>query len=296
MRAAAAIAPPVWPAFVAGGVAVVIWGATPAATEFAVHRVDPLTVGVLRTVLAVPLALAVILWRRLPGPQDAGEWGLQVAAGFGGFGGFTLLFTLGLSMTSTAHAALILAAVPVVTGLVSAAFDRRLPSRRWWLGAAIAFVGEAVLIGVRTPGPVTAAGSVAGDLLCVAATVFAGIGYVTGSRLAPHRGSWSVMFWGVLLAGAAQLPLLVVLPGPTAAGPVGWAAIAYLTLFSAVLAYAAWYWALARGGVTRIATLQFAQPLVSLVLAVALFAEPMTPPLVAAAALILAGITVARRG
>lgn len=156
--------------------------------------------------------------------------------------------------------------------------ERAWPGPRWWIGIVIAF---------------------AGDLYCVAATVFASIGYVSGSRLAASLGTWSVTSWGITLAALVQVPPLPLVWRGTewpAVTMLGWSGLIFTALFSSVAAYVAWYWALARGGVRRIAPIQFAQPLVSLALAVALMGEVLTPVLLTSAALILTGIAVARRG
>jgi len=63
-----------------------------------------------------------------------------------------------------------------------------------------------------------------------------------------------------------------------------------------ILGYAAWYWSLKEGGVVRMAPLQFTQPLISLLFAVLLFAEAITPAIMVAAVTILAGIAITRRG
>ena len=64
---------------------------------------------------------------------------------------------------------------------------------------------------------------------------------------------------------------------------------------STVLAFAAWYWALSRGGITRIGALQFLQPIVTLACAVALLSEPLTPRILVATLLILAGVALTQR-
>jgi len=66
-------------------------------------------------------------------------------------------------------------------------------------------------------------------------------------------------------------------------------------MFSTVLAYAAWYWALNHGTVVRIVPIQFSQPLVSLVFAVVLLSEAITQPIIISTALILGGIIMASR-
>lgn len=292
-RSVAAFAVAPW---LAGGLSILIWGATPAATKFAVHGIDALAVGILRTVFAGLLVAPALLLLRLPLPRDRRGWTLLLISSVSGFVAFPLLFSLALVHTSTAHAALVLASLPIFTGLIAAAVARRWPGRWWWAGVVLASAGEIVLVGLRDTG---GDASLAGDLLAFASAVSVAGGYVAGSRLAPVIGTWSVTAWGVVLGAALVLPLMVAV-APfldwSGAGAVAWGATLYLALFSSLLAYVAWYWALAAGGVSRISLLQFVQPVVTLVLAVTLFGEAVTVPLLLSAAVILAGVAVARRG
>ena len=215
----------------------------------------------------------------------------------GGFVAFPLLFAVGVNRTTTAHAALIMAALPIFTGLFGAAIERRGPGRRWWLGAALALIGEAVLVGARFqfggPGP-----SLGGDLLILASCIAAAAGYVAGSRLSLRIGTWGTTFWGLSLGGVVLLPVLAVRFDATrwpAVTAVGWSATAYLALFVTILAYVAWYWALARGGTARVGSVQFAQPVVAVVAAVMVMGEVFTPSLGLATGAILAGIAIAQR-
>lgn len=279
-------------------VAVLVWGATPAATKFAVGDIEPLTAGLLRTVLAGAAALAVVVARRMPLPRDSRGRALLALSAACSFTAFPLLFSLSLAYTSTAHAALIIAAAPVFTGIVGAIAERRRPGVAWWLGVAIALAGEAALIGYRGGG-LSGGISLLGDLLALAACLAVSFGYVAGGRLAPRIGAWGATFWSLAAAGAVQLPFLTVL-GPRvdwlSVTAAGWGGIVWLVLCSSLLGYVAWYWALATGGVARVAPAQFLQPVVSLVLAVVLFSEAMTAALAASALAILAGVAIARRG
>ena len=281
----------------AAAFAVLVWGLTPAVTKVAVGEIDPLTVGMLRTVLAMAPGLPLALALRLPLPATPGDWGLLALSGLSAFVGFPLLFGLGVSLTTTAHVALIMAALPILTGLFGALVERRWPGPLWRLGAALALAGEVVLVGARfgfeAPGA-----SLEGDLLTLAGCTIAAVGYIAGSRLSPRIGTWSTTFWGLSLGGAALIPLLLLSLDATdwqAVTAAGWSAAAYLALFSTVLAYVCWYWALAMGGTARTGAVQFAQPLVALAAAVTLMGEALTPPLVFAAIAILAGIAIARR-
>lgn len=247
----------------------------------------------LTALIALPLALAL----RLALPVTRGGWVLLVTSALGGFVLFPVLFTLGLRDTSASHAALILASLAVFTGLIAAAFERKPPRARWWLGAAIASIGEALLIGARF-GFEKVEGALFGDLLIVASCVAASAGYVTGGRLSRSLGAWPTTLWGITIGGVMLLPAL-----PFAAAGVAWSAvgasgalaIGYLAVVSSLLAYVTWYWALGAGGIGRVGTWQFAMPIVSLGLAVVILAEPLSWPLAGSAVVILAGIWIAGR-
>ena len=101
----------------AAGFSVLAWGLTPAVTKLAVAEIDPLTVGMLRTVLAMLPGLPLALALRLPLPAGARDWGLLAVSAACGFVGFPLLFGIGVHLTTTAHVALIMAALPLFTGL-----------------------------------------------------------------------------------------------------------------------------------------------------------------------------------
>ncbi len=281
----------------AAAFAVVAWGVTPAVTKLAVAEIDPLTVGILRTVIAMAAGLPLAIGLRLPLPAGPRDWGLLALSGACGFVGFPLLFGLGVARTTTAHVGLIMAALPILTGLFGAAVERCLPGPLWRLGAALAFAGEVVLVGARL-GFEQPGASLSGDLLTFAACAIAAVGYIAGSRLSRRIGTWATTFWGLSLAGLVLLPVLPLRLDATDWGAVtalGWTAAAYLALFSTVLAYVCWYWALAQGGTARVGAVQFAQPVVALGVAVTAMGEAMTLPLGLAAAAILAGIAIARR-
>ena len=193
-------------AFGLAAFAVLSWGITPAITAFQVTELPALQGGLMRSVLAVPPALFCIWWLKLKLPKDATTWMWLVLAGFAAFCGFPILFTLGIARTSTAHAALILACMPVISGALGAMLDRRMPRPGWLAGAAIAMAGEVVLITARDS---SGEATLSGDLLCIAAAIISGSGYVAGSRATAKIGTWSTTFWGVTIAGLTQVPVLV---------------------------------------------------------------------------------------
>ena len=82
---------------------------------------------------------------------------------------------------------------------------------------------------------------------------------------------------------------------PAASPLKAWGAVGFLAWVTSILGYIGWYWALGHGGIARMGTLQFMQPLSGLVLAFFLLGERPTLPLGIATVLILLGVVTARR-
>ena len=275
---------------------VMLWGASPVVTKLATAEIAPLLVGIGRTILGglAALPLAPALRSRPPPRRLLLPFALST---FGGFIAFPVLFSFGQRLTSAMHGGLILAALPIFTGLFAAAVERRAPGGRWWLGCAVAFAGEVILIGARAAAG-TAAASLAGDLLVLLASLFAALGYVAGARLSQAGyPSLGATLWGIMAATLVVAPALPLASGgavPTA-GPVAWAALVFLALFVSIVGYVGWYWALGRGGIAQMGTIQFLQPISGLTLAFLLLGERPTPTLALATAMILTGVVIARR-
>ncbi|ANM31015.1 hypothetical protein ABI59_17725 [Acidobacteria bacterium Mor1] len=280
-------------------VAILIWGGTAVANKFAVAEMDALTAGVLRSTLAGLIAAAIALAARLPRPRSAGQTGLLLFSGLASFAAWPMLMSLGLGRTTANHAGLIMATLPVLTGLIGALVEGRRLRFRWWLGCAVALGGTAALILWRTPPGAGGQGpSLAGDLIVLGGTLICACGYVAGGNLSASIGAWSTTFWGLTAALTVLLPALAVLAPQVVwseVGPVGWSSILYMTLLSSLVGYAAWFWALGRGGVARIAAWQFLQPVLTVLFAAWLLDEGITLPLVLAALAILLGTAMARR-
>ncbi|MEI7814518.1 MAG: DMT family transporter [Coriobacteriia bacterium] len=270
----------------------VVWGGTPLFSKIAASQIDPLLVGILRTVIAGCLALPLALAMRQPLPADTRGKQLLAFSGFAAFIAFPLMFTVGQSTTSAMHGALVLATLPVFTSLFGTILERRRVSKTWIAGCIIALSGEAVVIVWRTAGS-TAGSSLTGDLIVLVSSAICALGYVAGARLS-QRGypSLPTTLWGVAGSAIVLLPLLawsLVRTGVPHAGTAAWGSILVLALLTSVLGYIAWYWALAKGGISRIASIQFTQPLFGIALAAIVLGERPAPITAVAAVGILLG-------
>ena len=202
---------------------------------------------------------------------------LLALSAFCGFIGFPLLYSIGQRMTSAMHGGLILAALPIFTGLVAAAMERRRPSGRWWLGCLIALAGEVVLVtgrGALGQGQFLFDGRLAGGgLECPG----------LDAAMSPGRGSSQMQYaslgttlWGATGASILLLPVLPLAAGGwslPAAGPVAWGAVAFLAWMSSHPRLYRLVLGAGAGGIARMGTIQFLQPLSGLVLAFFLLDE-----------------------
>jgi drug/metabolite transporter (DMT)-like permease len=275
----------------------VFWGATPVLTRIATDDLAPLWVAVLRTVLAGLVAVPLVMTTERRPPASASARLLLAASSAAGFVIFPIVFTIGQERTSAMHGVGILAALPVFTGLYGMLVARRRPGVWWLAGCALALAGEAVIVAVRADGGGTA--TVLGDLLVLASALVVSSGYVAGALLVPRGfSSAASTYWGVMLGALALAPLalaMLAVDGPPRAGAASWAAVLFLAVVTSIAGYVGWYWALAHGGIARIAPLQFLQPLSGLVLAALLLGERLTWPLAVGAAAVIVGVAVARR-
>jgi drug/metabolite transporter (DMT)-like permease len=256
---------------------------------------EPLVVATLRTVVAGLLAVPLVVRGRSPLPRTPTARRLLAVSALAGFVVFPVVYTIGQQRTSGLHGVMILAALPIFTGVYASLVARRRPRRAWVAGSAVALAGEVVLIAGRGGGSGDA--TIGGDLIVLAAALVVSAGYVAGALL-PPRGvpSAAATFWGVVLGAVVLAPLataLLATDGWPEAGATAWGAVLFLAVVTSILGYMGWYWALDRGGIQRIATLQFLQPLSGFALAAVVLGDSVTLPIVIGSVLVVAGIVVA---
>lgn len=277
--------------------AILIWSTTAIVTKEIVDTLDPFAIALLRSVFAglisLPFALSGL---RMPRPRGRREIIWLVVSGLTGFAFFPIFYVFAIRYTTVSHLALILTSQSIFTGLMVAAGERHWPGSRWIIGCLIALAGEVFLIGFRFG--FSAGGSLLGDFLALMAALVASWGYVTGTQLSHSIGTWAATLWGNVLAGIVTLPFAIYVGAHvewTQLGGTVWASLAFLALGPQVLAYIAFYWALTKGGITRVSLILFANPITTVLLAVAILGEPITVPLAMSGAVILLGVWLAQR-
>jgi drug/metabolite transporter (DMT)-like permease len=276
---------------------VLLWGGSSMATKLGTGSMDALTLAILRVVAAGPCALIVILFMRLRLPWYSGDRFYFALVAIVSMGAAPVIFTLGIQFTTAGHAVVASSSTSIFTGLIEAAVRREWPRFRWWIGIAVAFAGALILI-AESLGLGSTGASWQGDLLVILAAFSGSIGFYLGSRLSLRHGAPAITLWSVVVASVLLLPVLFVASSFAELSQLtvlNWSVVLYLAAGASVIATMTWYYALSRGGISRMAVWQFALPIVGIALAAIILGEPVTVPLVSSVAVILLGIALVQR-
>lgn len=282
-----------WEGFGSGLLGVVIFSGSLPATRVAVAGFSPLFLTCARAAIAAALAAILLAVLRQPRPSRADAGSLAIVAA-GVVVGFPLLTALALRHITSAHSIVFIGLLPLATALFAVMRAGERPRPVFWLFSCVGAATVAVFaLHAGTGGDA----SLAGDLLMVAAVVACGLGYAEGARLSRRLGGWQVISWSLVLAAPLTVTgAVVTMPASFAdVGAPAWLGLAYVSVFSMLVGFVFWYRGLAQGGIARVGQLQLLQPFLGLALAAALLHEPVAWTMVAATALVVACVSLARK-
>jgi drug/metabolite transporter (DMT)-like permease len=261
------------------------------ATQWALGGFGPWSVTGIRGALAAVIAVVALLATRARRPARADWPALAVVAG-GCVIGFPLLTTFALQTSTTAHSAVVIGVLPMVTATIAALRTKRHPSKVFWGAAAAGAVTVIAFTLSQNHGRPTIA-----DLYLFGGLLVCAAGYAEGGRLSARMPGWQVIAWGVTLAAPVSLLVCAVaIPNepvhPTAKALAG---LLYIGAVSQWAGFVVWYRGMGLIGVARASQLQLAQPLMTLVWAVLLLGEHLTAAVPVTAVVVLGAIVVTQR-
>jgi drug/metabolite transporter (DMT)-like permease len=237
-----------------------------------------------------------ILWRRRAAePFPWRDAPLLFLVGAGGCAFNQFLFVLGLGRTSVPHAAIIVSLGPLQVLLLAALLGQERITMRKALGMAVAVGGIAVLQFARTG---TGEHSPLGDAICF----FSGTAFacytVFGKRLSARHGPVTMNTFCYVGGAVAFAPFLFLHSNNFAFANVSagaWLGAAYMAIFSSLISYLIYYYALQYISASRVSSFSYLQPLLATLFAIPILGEHVTSALVAGGALVLAGVYVTER-
>lgn len=273
-----------------GLLGVIIFSGSLPATRIAVAGFEPVFLTSARAVIAAVLGvvLLVVLKARRPARSDLGP--LAVVA-LGVVVDFPLLTALALQHVTAAHSIVFVGLLPLATAIFGVLRGGERPKPVFWIFSVIGSLSVAGFAVSRG-----GSGSLAGDLLMVAAIVACGLGYAEGAVLSRRLGGWQVICWALVLALPVMAAVAVVtLPSKWSVGAPAWIGLAYVSVFSMLIGFVFWYRGLALGGIAKVGQLQLLQPFFGLALAALLLHEPVALSMLAVTAVIVLCVAGAKR-
>lgn len=284
-----------------------LWAGNAVVGSVVVGAIPPLALNALRWILAFAFLLP-LGWRAFARPREIlRRWRYLAVIGLLGIGCYNAFQYLALTTSSPLNVTLIAASSSLWMLVVGMAGFGVMPNWRQGAGAVLSIVGVLFVLSRGSVATLLALRFVAGDLYMVLATLAWAIYSWTLARPpASMRGdarpdwNWAEflivqlafgMAWGALGAAAEQ----VVRPASITLTPALVAALAYVALGPALLAYYAWGAGVARVGPTVAALFSNLTPLFTALLSLAALSQAPEWYHGVAFVLIAAGIAVSSR-
>ncbi len=274
-----------------GLLGVIIFSGSLPATRIAVADLPPVFLTSARAAIAALLGAVFLLALRQTRPARSDVVPLVVVA-LGVVVGFPLLTALALQHITASHSIVFVGLLPLATATFAVLRGGERPKPMFWL---FSLLGAANVAGFALSQ--SGGGSLAGDLMMIAAILLCGLGYAEGATLSRRLGGWQVISWALLLSLPAMAAIaLATLPASwDGIGGPAWLGLAYVSVFSMLIGFVFWYRGLALGGIAGVGQLQLLQPFFGLMLAAALLDETIQWTMLASTAVVVLCVAGARR-
>lgn len=274
---------------------VTIFSFTLPMVKLALPAFSPWTLTFGRATLAGLLAILFLIFSRVTFPDRKHLRPLFVTAA-GIVIGWPILTTLALQETTSAHAAVITAGLPLATAVLAVFRLHEQVPRTFWLAALI---GTLTLVIYALARGGQEGGSATSNLYLVGAVLAAAMGYAEGAILSRYMPGWQVVSWCVVLTLPITLPgfLISLWIGRESHEVSLIPVLAFLfTAFGSMyFGFFAWYRGLSELGVAKGSQVQLIQPLLTLLWSVVLLGETVTAATLLAASVVILCIAVVQR-
>src|SRR5919106_1851857 len=279
--------------------AVVVWGASFIATKVALADLSPITIVWLRFAMGVVILGIAVAMRRQFALPSKNEWGYFALLGFLGITFHQWLQSNGLIPSEASTTAWIVATTPVFMALLGWLV---LKEGLDWVkisGILLAFIGVLVVVSDGNLALISIGKFGApGDVLILISAVNWAI-FSTLSRRGLKSYPASLMMFYVMSLGWVFTSLLFIPTDGLSEIPRlttnGWIGILFLGIFCSGLAYIAWYDALQVLSAAQTGVFLYIEPLVAVVVAAVILAEPITWGSLLGGAVILIGVWLVNR-
>jgi drug/metabolite transporter (DMT)-like permease len=211
-----------------------------------------------------------------------------------------LFFLLGLSRTSAVHSVLIIGMTPIFVLLFAGLIKQEQITARKAAGMFIALGGVAILNMMPADAdPPGARPTILGDFFVTLAAMTFALFTVLGKKISHQHSAITVNTFGYVGGALALAPLTLWQSQGFSFARVSlaaWSSLIYMALFSSVICYLIYYYALGRIPASRVSAFNYLQPIIATILATATLGERVTFPVMAGGAVIFSGVYLTERG
>ena len=274
-----------------------IWSFNYVAGKIALRHIDALSLASLRMELSALLILPVYFAQfRRRTPLQARKIGMFFYLGF--FGVFINMgcFTVGLSMTTSEHSVVIMAMGPILVLLLASAWKLEKLTLAKGVGMMISFLGVILLETER--GASLHSPFLLGDFIILCSISGFAFYATLAKRVVAGYDALSLNTYNILAAATLMLPLAIwqgIHLHWGAVGWAGWAGMAYMSGCSTVISYTLFNWVLRYMDPSRVAAINYVQPVIVILISIPFLGEHPTGHLLSGAALVLLGVYLAER-
>lgn len=281
--------------------AVIVWGASFIATKVALRDISPVTIVWLRFAMGVIILGMVVALRRQFMLLSRSEWLYFALLGFLGITFHQWLQSNALQTSEAGTTAWIVSTTPVFMALLGWIVLRE---RLGWIkstGILLAFLGVLLVVydGDLRAVSLRSFGKPGDILILVSAVNWAVFSVLSRRGLRSHPATlmmFYVMTFGWLFTSVGWALTSTGFPGTPGISEIGeltsagWLAVAFLGIFCSGLAYIAWYDALKALSTAQTGAFLYIEPLVAVVAAFFILAEPISAASLIGGGIILFGV------
>ncbi len=269
------------------------WGSTYTAIHIAGLQLAPPLVTATRSVLSTILLIGLCRLRgkslRLPFAQI---WRLALI-GVLFMTCNNILLTWAETMVPSGLAALIVATMPIMVALIEASIPRgEALNRRGWAGTLLGTAGMIALVWPSLHHAHTGSYGIQPFAILVLSALAFAIGSVLSRRFHFQMDTFVAATWQLGAAGVVNTSIALLGGNLRTAhwSATGLAAIVYLSVFGSLVGYSAYTYLLQHVAVTKISTYAFVNPIVAVLLGIALLHERLAPSEIAGMAIIIVAV------
>ena len=275
----------------------VIWALNFSVVKYSLAEIDPLSFNGLRFLFAAGIIWVVLFYRNELFTIPKKDWLPLLGMGLLGNLIYQGLFIIGIDYTYAANAAVMLGTIPIWVALISHFFNLEQMNIFKTFGVIAAFAGIIFIVSGGTNPFSFGSDTFLGDIIIIGAAIVWG-GYTILSksflvRYTPIQFSAIMATVGAIVLFLIGLPNIIQLEW-TGISAAAYGGVVYSGLLSIGVAYLIWNYGLQTVGAVHTATYQNLVPVLGLGFGVVLLNEQLTVMQYIGAALVIAGIILAR--